>query len=463
MTHLVGTVRLRGKKYFINQYQVSFVSLIFDKDVVEYTTSGKIAYIKRLIMRKSFRTLAITTGKSLNFPLCPLNEFTTKEEVSEGDRLIVEVTMDSLNIIKNYHNCRKDDKEIIIELYKDVSNYITPNILKIDKVGKIIIDQTSLDTFNIDPEHSTDFDDAISIDGDHIYVHIVDITEHLEHLQHGKDLIAFQRAFTLYLPEGNIDLFENYLDYSLNCNMVRNVITIKINAITDEISEPFYSTIVVKKRYHYGNFESNKYPLLCAYINRHKIVSNISIPNGEMEIDQEGHCVKFTHVYNTDFNHKLIETLMIKFNVHISKMVNIPQRYHKKIYNREDNASEPLNLIDSIKELRTTSRAIYSKKHGHDMLNLVTYTHFTSPIRRYFDIIVHNMLSGITYTNLDEMLEYLSDREYYIAQLVRLYTDWKTDDYYNSHKDTLKDKIIYIPELQMYYLPDLLKEMPNPE
>ena len=43
--------------------------------------------------------------------------------------------------------------------------------------------------------------------------------------------------------------------------------------------------------------------------------------------------------------------------------------------------------------LRTQSQAVYSPDNvGHFGLNLQHYAHFTSPIRRYADLIVHRAL-----------------------------------------------------------------------
>ncbi len=43
--------------------------------------------------------------------------------------------------------------------------------------------------------------------------------------------------------------------------------------------------------------------------------------------------------------------------------------------------------------LRTQAQAIYSPDNiGHFGLNLARYAHFTSPIRRYADLIVHRAL-----------------------------------------------------------------------
>jgi VacB/RNase II family 3'-5' exoribonuclease len=75
------------------------------------------------------------------------------------------------------------------------------------------------------------------------------------------------------------------------------------------------------------------------------------------------------------------------------------------------------NLIDTL-VIRSMSKAKYSSKNiGHFGLSFEKYTHFTSPIRRYPDVIVHRNLENIlnntqkTNKNLEEQCLYLSGRE----------------------------------------------------
>ena len=73
--------------------------------------------------------------------------------------------------------------------------------------------------------------------------------------------------------------------------------------------------------------------------------------------------------------------------------------------------------------LRTQAQAIYSEENlGHFGLNLVRYAHFTSPIRRYADLIVHRALisslklgpdglSKEAASQLEQTAQHISDTE----------------------------------------------------
>jgi ribonuclease R len=64
--------------------------------------------------------------------------------------------------------------------------------------------------------------------------------------------------------------------------------------------------------------------------------------------------------------------------------------------------------------LRSLPRAFYSPHNmGHFGLALENYTHFTSPIRRYSDVIVHRALLGeAPPEDLEEVADEISAREY---------------------------------------------------
>jgi ribonuclease R len=166
----------------------------------------------------------------------------------------------------------------------------------------------------------------------------------------------------------------------------------------------------------------NNYPLLINFYNKWKIPT-LNIPHLKLNIDDKGELNDYYLEENSDDSHKIIETLMVLTNLTISKHVKIPQRYHSKVADQLIIKKYTGNdMIDAILTIKKYKPAVYdTEKQGHFGLGLETYTHFTSPIRRYFDIIVHRLLAGTTYNNLDNILEHINKREVQIEKLVKLY------------------------------------------
>ena len=93
--------------------------------------------------------------------------------------------------------------------------------------------------------------------------------------------------------------------------------------------------------------------------------------------------------------------------------------------------------------IRSMAKAVYSANNiGHYGLGFKYYTHFTSPIRRYADLIVHRMLFGYlekkgkekySYNSLEEISDHISVTERNAVDAERLSVKLKQIEYLKAH------------------------------
>jgi ribonuclease R len=88
--------------------------------------------------------------------------------------------------------------------------------------------------------------------------------------------------------------------------------------------------------------------------------------------------------------------------IEVPKEVHITPRMYQKL--TEKIAGKPEERILSYLMLRSLKQARYSEENlGHFALAATTYTHFTSPIRRYPDLIVHRILKEVLRDSPEDM------------------------------------------------------------
>jgi ribonuclease R len=112
--------------------------------------------------------------------------------------------------------------------------------------------------------------------------------------------------------------------------------------------------------------------------------------------------------------------------------IDISSRHYQKLVAKVE--GKPEERILSYLMLRSLKQARYSvDNHGHFALAAATYTHFTSPIRRYPDLVVHRLLRGVLtghdpglgYNELKPIAEDCSLSERRAADAERELVEWK--------------------------------------
>ncbi|MYE07818.1 MAG: RNB domain-containing ribonuclease, partial [Oligoflexia bacterium] len=157
---------------------------------------------------------------------------------------------------------------------------------------------------------------------------------------------------------------------------------------------------------------------------------NLNIPETEISLNAMGEPLDISQKQRL-FSHQLIEEFMLATNKTVAEFLQkhkIPALYrihdppkleslkklelfaqstdikiklsepnlHKKISDLIQQFSDhPLSEVVQILILRSLSQAVYSAHNkSHFGLNTKYYTHFTSPIRRYSDLVIHRILKA---------------------------------------------------------------------
>lgn len=310
-------------------------------------------------------------------------------------------------------------------------------------------------TFTIDPADAKDFDDALSfveIDENtyEIGIHIADVA-HYVRPGTALDEEAQKRTTSVYLVDRTIPMLPEALSNGL-CSLNQDEekcafsAVFKINKNTGDILDEWYGRTLIKsnKRFTYEEAQDilDKKEGLFAHelleLNRiAKLYEEKRHKNGALNfethevkfiLDEEGKPISVKVKERIDTN-KLIEEFMLLANSGVAKYMKDadffvyrihdkpePERVEKleeflKLLDirtkRTDGIISPFDLQKIIKDaegtpsydtlqtaiVRSMQKAIYTTHNiGHFGLAFKDYSHFTSPIRRYPDVLAHRLL-----------------------------------------------------------------------
>ena len=343
------------------------------------------------------------------------------------------------------------------------------------------VDLTHLDFCTIDPVDAKDYDDAVYFDVEHttLYVAIADVSEYLFDMGH-IDKEAKKRAFSIYFPHKSIpmlprSLSENICSLKPDEDRLAFVFKITLDSNYAPIKEELMDAVIhSKRRYTYeeidsfleGDFSNQReidktilkslLPLndFMKKVRAKRLKNSFEFRSSDtrMVVDEEQNLVS-TRLEKETASHSLIEDCMLLANKAAAKRleygifrthgeptlakieklledlayVGINEKFNPDIpilIKHLQSKADEMDIREEVDKLiiRSQQKAVYEPQNkGHFGLGFDSYTHFTSPIRRYSDLTLHRLLKAdlkhdkkrkeFLLKNIDSLCESISNLE----------------------------------------------------
>lgn len=378
------------------------------------------------------------------------------------------------------HNWKKIDKQLNLDsnFGLNLNNNLGLSAIDLTPERENLIN--GMFTVSVDPDGSKDIDDAISIrtlettgnQSFEIGVHIADPSSYI--LQNSiLDIEAFKRVESVYL-QNTFHMFPEHLStnvFSLIEQQERRAFSV------------FFTVLKKDDRYTVTK-KTIKKTLIKVDLNttyeKFQQIVNTSCDESLASINMKTLYLIGADLYKfkSDYSSKeMIEVFMILANNAVAEsLVNLGSQLTPLLIRSQLDSDSSVELnadLELIKEhirLKSSSAELkfYDKTRDnkHSSLGLDLYTHFTSPIRRYSDIIVHrtlyNLLTGTNVFNLDNLntntLFRLNHYKKFYRNVSRLESDvLMTHDVVSSIGFYPSDRVVHLKGIVMDIINDIVK------
>mgnify|MGYP001493857679 CR=1 FL=1 len=331
--------------------------------------------------------------------------------------------LNTLGMVGNYQDEYTFLKYCYNLIWKKFDNNIFLKYIDTDIYSNIRKDFTHLETFSIDPVGCKDIDDAISIEtinnGYKVYVHIADVASYIP-INSVLDKIIQQRCSSMYLTK----LKNDKTNYQDQINMLPDELVTNYCSLTHNTFRRCSTLIMTIKDNKVMDYEFCKSNIINNNAISYEAASELLETNENLKL-------LFNlgkEIYNNDDGfqkledydtHKMIEIFMVLANNLAA--VKLSEKCSNVCLLRVCDTTSDLNINYLFQKVGKAKYIIGTKNNtGHKGLNLEYYTHFTSPIRRYADIIVHRLLfDSYDYNNYNIDVDNINDTVARIKKLER--------------------------------------------
>ncbi len=359
--------------------------------------------------------------------------------------------VDMLSVLRHYALALHFPKNVLAEAHS-IAKSRPDNQPSADEC-KGRVDCRKHNVVTIDPDDARDFDDAICLqqhgnDQWKLWVHIADVSHYVKPGS-ALDVEAKKRGNSTYLVDRVIPMLPEALSNEL-CSLKPNVdrltkcVEFLLTREGHVISSKFYAAVIhSKRRFTYKEafatiqkapsdeieqmlHDANDMAQRIRAARFRNGSLDLDFPENKIRLDEHGKVLRMERIEN-DISHQLIEEYMLLANEAVAgrlMQLNRPAVYRvheapkeKRLNDyREDVLSHrvpcgnlklrpevqkllaklgtlPIGQALKIGFLKSLMRARYAVEPlGHYGLAKTKYTHFTSPIRRYADLVVHRAL-----------------------------------------------------------------------